>query len=870
MSAPSGFDQTQRRRWNIAEFDLVDSPIGAASPPDDADWIPAVVPGGVHESLIAAGKLDHPYRDLHEKDCAWVEERSWWYRAKCEAPEPSANGDIVLDFTGVDTVATVWINGRQVAEHASQFRPLEVPLASTSGVVEILIRCDPPLHGLPQPEVTVEAARKFQQMTGGDREDGESISDTLPEDLSMTLRRKAFDSWGWDFAPRVPSIGLTGEVFLTVRPAPRLDHASWQTLSLTEDSASCRLTVEGEGLGAEDRVRYRLTSPAGSVAAEGAAKANGSGEIVADVEVPDPDLWWTHDLGAPALYQLDVELEHAGKTADTRSLTVGIRTIRIDETPDEEGGRRFQFVLNGQPTFARGANWVPADMLTGSVTREIRENLLTLARDAGMTMIRVWGGGYYEPDEFYELCDQLGLLVWQDFMFTSVEYPDDDPDLRAEVEAEASYQVKRLSSHPSLAVWAGNNEAHAMHDMIWQGEERSGWGGYFYDDLLPRTVNEHGAGVPYRRGSPDGTIDSTNGVLDGDRHAWEVWHGEDIGAGPAPEELGEAGKNHFWRYSQDQGRFISEFGICSIPEMVTLDRWVTEPIQPWDQQFLHRVKDNPKDKIMGLLSFEAGTTSQDGMAAQTIASQMVQAEGLAYGIAHYRRRQPICSGTLVWQLNEPWPGLSWSLIDFEGLPKPAWYAVRDAFAPVVASLRQESSGAPVEVWVTNSAVREWAGTLTARLRKFSGETDSEREVEVHIPAGESRKVAELPVPDDPRSVYAQVRDGKGRIPTARLFLDHLKNLPIEGTVTSDVRAEPDDIAAGRAYVTVRAEESFAYAVRVQPLSPENRFDAAYFDLAPGESRTITVRGLTQGFDPSDIAVRTWGDDLRESESSGRS
>lgn len=864
MSKSSSIESLGDFRWAITEFAVTDSEIKAAAPPRDAEWIPAVVPGGVHESLMAAGRLEHPYRDFHERDSRWIEERSWWYRSTIELPELPSDRTLSLNFTGVDTVATVWIDGRVVAEHASQYRPLSVNLPESGGTAEILVRFDPPLYGLPQPKGTVETVRRFKQMTGGGRDDGQSISDTVSDDLSLTLRRKAFSSWGWDFAPRIPSIGLTGTVTLEALPSPRVTHVAWESVSTDQDVATCRLTVETEHLGSEDRVDFRLVAPDGTPSVSGSLpgdQAAGDGTLTTDVEVPNPHLWWTHDLGDPSLYRVEVDVVRGQNAVDRRELAVGIRTVSIRQTPDEEGGRRFEFLLNGQPIFARGANWVPADMLTGSVTRDRRAQLLGLAREAGMTMIRVWGGGIYEPDDFYDLCDELGLLVWQDFMFTSVDYPDDDPDLRAEVEAEASYQVRRLSSHPCMAVWGGNNEAHAMHDVIWAKDPQTGWGEYFYDDLFPRTVRQDGCGVPYRRGSPDGSLGTANGVLDGDRHAWEVWHGADIGAGPAPSSLGESEQNHFWRYQQDHGRFISEFGICSIPEAVTLDRWVSDPITPWDEQFLHRIKDNPQDKIMGLLASEAGIGRGDDLRAHTIASQMVQAEGLAYGIAHYRRRQPVCSGALVWQLNEPWPGLSWSLVDYEGLPKAAWYAVRDAFAPVIASWRQEEAGAPLELWATNSSATEWSGMLCARLRGFSGEVHDECSVDVRLAPGESRQVADFPAPTEPRKVYAEATDPDGELPPSRLFLDHFKNLPLDGTVTSRVQAGEDDVAAGRAVVTIQAGEAFAYAVRVDPLSPANRFDAAYFDLAPGETRTVTVTGLTPGFDPAEITVRTWADDV---------
>jgi beta-mannosidase len=257
------------------------------------------------------------------------------------------------------------------------------------------------------------------------------------------------------------------------------------------------------------------------------------------VRVEDAELWWTHDLGRQPRYQVTVRLRDGDQLLDERRDLVGLRTIALDRSDDPEGGRHFRFILNGVPVFARGAAWLPADMLVGSVSEARYRDLLITTRDGQMTMLRIWGGGIDEHDTFYNLCDELGLLVWQDFAFACIDYPDDDdPRLRTEVEQEAAYQVRRLRSHACLALWCGNNEVQMIHVMGYHDLTPGGWGSAFFDELLPAAVVTHDGGVPYWPGSPCGeptdgedAVVAINGVLDGDRHAWEVWHGMDFGAG---------------------------------------------------------------------------------------------------------------------------------------------------------------------------------------------------------------------------------------------------------------------------------------------------------------------------------------------------
>ncbi len=322
-------------------------------------------------------------------------------------------------------------------------------------------------------------------------------------------------------------------------------HVRTESVDVDKQTADLTVRVEATQLqpGPRPMAEVELVAPSGKITSVTVplASEGGIAEVLSgssSVRVEGAELWWTHDLGGQPRYQVTIRLRDGEQLLDERHDLVGLRTIALDRSSDPEGGRHFGFVLNGVPIFARGAAWLPADMLVGSVSEARYRDLLTTAREGQMTMLRIWGGGIYEHDTFYNLCDELGLLVWQDFAFACIDYPDDDPQLRTEVEQEAAYQVRRLRNHACLALWCGNNEVQMIHVMGYRDLSPGAWGDAFFDEVLPAAVATHDGGVPYWPGSPYGepidsedAVTAINGVLDGDRHAWEVWHGMDFGAG---------------------------------------------------------------------------------------------------------------------------------------------------------------------------------------------------------------------------------------------------------------------------------------------------------------------------------------------------
>jgi beta-mannosidase len=821
-----------------------ESPDGIGNP----QWIPAVVPGGVHESLLAAGVIEHPYHGDNEREVRWVEDETWWYRTEFAAStDLAADERLRLVCESLDTVASIWLNGELLGAHESQFRPAIFDVTElVRADNELLIRFTPPLDGLSAPPETANTVAKMKALfsrlspeSDADREDPPGI---MSANLALTLRRKATFSWGWDFAPRLPAVGVARPIELRRERAAVIAGHHVRTTSIDAGAALVAIDVEVDDFAHSGPLTttVTLTAPDGHTFRH----VGTSGALTID----NAELWWTHDLGEQPLYDVSIELADEEGVLDRVEDRVGLRTIALDRSPDDEGGRLFRFVLNGIPVFARGANWVPVSMMTGSVSAETVRALVDLARRGNMTMLRVWGGGVYEQDAFYQACDDLGVLVWQDFMFACIDYPSDDPGLHAEVVREAEYQVKRLRNRASMAVWAGNNEVHALHGPMAGGFEPGNWGWSFFHDVLPGAVAAFSPEIPYWPGSPwaDSDPRGVNGVLDGDRHAWEVWHGIDVGAG-GPTEFASRGEAvHFDRYRHDKGKFISEFGIHASPELETLERWTpTGSLSLHSKEFDHRNKDVPKNKGDDLMSVETGLPAD--LAQYVDFSMACQAEGLKFGIEHYRRRQPHCGGTLLWQFNDPWPGLSWSIVDHDRIPKAGYYFTQRAYRPVLASFVR--TGGVVELWVTNSSRVDVPLDLRIEVATFTGGQVLDEPLSVVAAAGDSRCVWSSDALELAPDRFAWVSDIAGEIEPNRLFFAPLKGLPL-GSSRIDVVAEPGALTL--------TSHGYSYLTRVLAPAPGVTFSRNYLDLRDGESVRVEVGGLPVGFDVAKLRVATYG------------
>jgi beta-mannosidase len=828
------------------------------------DWIDVAVPGDVHQALIAAGRIADPFYDRNELDCAWVEEREWWYRGQFTAQAPLQPDErLLLVFHGLDTFVTIWLNGEKLGRHIAMFRPavFDVSRRVRTDRPNTLALCfDPPLN-------QVDSAKSPQLGPFPLPEGMPKRERPAPEVMVRNLMRKAQFGYGWDWGPRLPTVGIWRPVELRRQRQAAIQGVHFATLKIGRRQGralvSVRVEVERFAGNRPLKVVVALIPPGKTraIARQTLALTENGDRLVAEtsISVEQPSLWWTHDLGEPSLYTLQVVLRQGSKELERMQQQVGIRTLELDQSPDpdEPGTRFFRFVLNGVPIFARGANWIPASSFVGALTAKHYERLLVAARGANMNMLRIWGGGIYEHDSFYELCDRLGLLIWQDFMFACALYPEDDPVFVEEVRAEVRYQVERLRNHPCLALWCGNNENQMMYEGFRRFTKSSAPlpGALYYDKIIPEAVQELDGRTPYWPGSPYGG-ESPNSMAEGDVHDWHVWHGfpakprsdaemaELFMRGPGPEDVS------FVHYAEDTGRFISEFGMHASPVYETLRRCVpADQLYHHSPSMDHHNKDNPKNKGDNLMLTVTGLPKD--LQEYIDFSMIAQAEGLKFGIEHFRRRKPHCSGTLIWQLNDCWPVLSWSILDYYGFGKAGYFYTRRVYAPVLASFKALDDGA-IELWVTNDTLAEVKDTIVVQLGTFADGAIWEEQQPIRVPAnssqvvwqGDAQRIAAAP------DRYLAVRSQGQRFPANRHFFAAIKDLqrPV-------VAPEIEMTANGEheVLVNVRAPAYLYYVHLVVP-DEHTRFSDNYFDLAAGECATITVTNPVTPLTPEMVSV----------------
>ncbi|MFE1800513.1 glycoside hydrolase family 2 protein [Streptomyces sp. NPDC059517] len=672
----------------------------------DGAELPATVPGCVHTDLLAAGLVPDPFLGRGETEVAWVGRRDWLYETTL-APEPGGHEQTDLVLDGLDTVAEVRLDGRLLGTVRNMHRSYRFDVTGLGGRLSVHFR---------------SAYDEAEAVRGrlGER------PNAYPEPFQYL--RKMACSFGWDWGPTLVTAGIWKPV--------RLEH--WTTARMAR--VRPLVTVE-QGLGVVElhveversRVEAGLTLSARVGGVEAAVDVVGTSAVVR-VEVPDADLWWPRGYGEQPLYDVELLLSDATGALDTWSRRVGFRTVELDRRDDEHGSG-FTFVVNGERLFARGVNWIPDDAFPSRITRERYRTRLTQAADAGVDLVRVWGGGLYESEDFYDACDELGLLVWQDFPFACAAYPEEQP-LRGEVEAEARENVVRLMPHPSLVLWNGNNEnLWGFRDWDWErrlaGES---WGEGYYLGLLPRVVAELDPTRPYTAGSPwSGSWDHhPNDPAHGTHHSWEVWNRRD-----------------YADYRLEVPRFVAEFGWQAPPAYATLRRALPgEVLAPDSPGMLHHQKaDDGNGKLARGLARHFAVPEQGFGEADFdrwhYLTQVNQARAVATGIEHWRSHWPVCAGTIVWQLNDCWPVTSWAAIDGDGREKPLYHELKRLYADRLLTLQPRPDG--LVLAAVNQSAEPWACRVV--LRRMSVEGGVVAEAGVQVVAG-ARAVGDLRVPED--------------------------------------------------------------------------------------------------------------------------
>ncbi|WP_107060107.1 glycoside hydrolase family 2 protein [Streptomyces sp. NRRL F-5123] len=782
----------------------------APAGPGAGETVPAVVPGCVHTDLLAAGLLADPFLDRNETAASWVGRADWTYESVLP-PVTTAHERSDLVFDGLDTAAAVALGGTALGSTRNMHRGY---------------RFDVTAHRSPAARIPLTVA-----FTSAYTE-AERVRDLLgdrPNSYSEPFQyiRKMACSFGWDWGPTLVTAGIWKPV--------RLEH--WSTARLAR--VTPLVTVAGAAGRVEARVELERTASGsgrplvvrlrvGEHSTETTVPP-GAVRVTAVAEVPAPQLWWPRGYGEQPRYDCEVTLtdpaaapEEDG-TLDRWQRRVGFRTVTLDTSPDAHGSA-FTLAVNGTPVFARGVNWIPDDVLPTRVDAARYRRRLRQAADAGVDLVRVWGGGLYESDDFYDACDELGLMVWQDFPFACAAYPEEQP-LRSEVEAEARENVSRLAPHPSLVLWNGNNEnLWGFRDWDWESElAGDSWGEGYYLGLLPRVVAETDPTRPYWAGSPwSGSWDHhPNDPRHGTAHSWEVWNRQD-----------------YTDYLGSVPRFVAEFGWQAPPAYATARRALSdEPLAPDSPGMLHHQKaEDGNGKLdRGLARHFPVPADFDTWHYLT---QVNQARAIATGIEHWRSHWPRCAGTVVWQLNDCWPVTSWAAIDGDERPKPLYHELARLYADRLVTV-QDRPGGRVAALV-NQAAGEWTGEAVLRRVAVDGTVLAEARLPF---AAAPRTVAELPVPDE----LLPAAEGGKELLTVRAGAERAWWFPVrdkdfaypEPAWDLDLAVRPD----GTAQVTVTARVLLRdLLLQADRLAPGASTDRGLTTLLPGESAVFTVTG----------------------------
>lgn len=784
--------------------------------------VPATVPGSVYHDLLSAGQIEDPFWRDNETEALKLMEHSFRYARSFEvSPELLAADAVRLRCEGLDTLATVEINGQPAGRADNMHRTWEFD-------VKALLR-----PGENAIAVTFASPTRFLRQANT-----ETFLDGSTDAMAgFPHLRKAHCMFGWDWGPRLPDAGIwRGIALIGVETARirqvrvRQRHEGGRVVCAVETD------IERLSDGTLD-VEVTLTAPDGTI-------LTGRGPRC-EITVEHPELWWPNGYGAQPLYDISVELKAGGRLLDAWNRRIGLRTLTVHREKDQ-WGECFCHRVNGVDIFAMGADYIPEDNLLPRVTPERTRRLLSDAAAAHMNTIRVWGGGYYPDDFFFDICDELGLLVWQDFMFACAEYLLTD-DFDASIRAEFTDNVRRLRHHASLALWCGNNEMESFTgDGRWFHRKRS-QADYLkiFEYILPQVLKEEDPDTFYWPSSPSsgGSLDKPNDPSRGDNHYWDVWHG----------------MKPFTDYRNYHFRYVSEFGFQSFPAMATIEGFTL----PEDRNVFSYVMEKHQrnaaanGKIAEYLS-QTYRFPKD-FDAFVYASQLLQAQAMQYGVEHWRRHRGRCMGALVWQLNDCWPVVSWASIDYHGRWKALHYYEKRFFAPVLISCHEEgvlSQCASVNdepkpirktarLNVSNETMNDFIGTARWSLRRPDASVIREGSFEVKVPALSALWLEEQDFSgEDTYGCYY-----------AYALLDASGTCVGSGTV---LFCPPKHFRFADPKLTARLEgdeiivTARAYAKSVEILAgPDTLLSDNFFDMNAGQARVKVLRGEVEG-----LAVRS--------------
>ncbi|CAL2065531.1 beta-mannosidase [Tenacibaculum sp. 190524A05c] len=675
----------------------------------DTVWRTAEVPGTVHTDLLSNNIIENPFYRLNEHDVQWVDKSNWIYQSTFPITKDLLTKEqIEMEFEGIDTYGKIYLNNKEILTTDNMFRRYKVDVKS------ILKEGDNTLKVVLESPITkgIEKYDAIDYQIEVSDNDLAEIGKVEGKKKVSVFSRKAGYHFGWDWGPRLVTSGIWRPVVLRSWDNFKIDDVFIRQ-QIAKDSASLSASVEINSHKEIENSIVEISVNDSIVTSKEFNLKPGQNKFTIPFSIRNPKLWWPNGMGEQYLYNIEVKARHKNHS-DSKVNRVGLRTIELKREKDSIGSS-FYFTVNGIPTFMKGANYIPQDIFLPRVKSSNYQHILNSAKDANMNMIRVWGGGVYENKEFYDLCDEMGLLVWQDFMFACAMYPGDDAYLES-VKQEAIDNVKRLRNHTSIALWCGNNEVlSAWERWGWkqkvtkeQSEKAANttWKSYtdIFHKVLPEVVEQYDSDRKYWASSPSSELGVPESHTDGDAHYWGVWWG----------------KEPFSNYNVKIPRFMSEFGFQSFPELATVNKYTI----PEDHDIFSEVMKSHQRSSIG-----NGTIKEymlrhykqpKDFESFLYVSHLLQAYGITTGIEAHRKNRYRCMGSLYWQINDCWPVASWSSIDYYGKWKALHYGVKKAFEKTIISFDDKESSDFVAIYIATDALKNFSGQLKVKLLNFDG------------------------------------------------------------------------------------------------------------------------------------------------------
>ena len=798
---------------------------------NDSVWLKASVPGTIHTDLMANGIIEDPYYRLNERKIQWVDKKDWIYQTTFNLNNQEFNRqNHELNFKGLDTYANVYLNDSIILKSNNMHRTYIVNvkeyLLKGANVLRIVLE-SPIKKGLE----LYDALDYVLPVSANDQaETGE-----VPGGKRINVHtRKAAYHYGWDWGPRLVTSGIWRPITMRSWDDFRICDFIINT-SLNGDVATIIAQIEIESSFDNINTLLELKLDDTIISSSKLRIQKGKQQYSIPIKIDKPELWWPNGLGKQHLYNIKADLKRK-EIVSTVSKNFGIRNIAlISDSALRQPN--FYFEVNGTPTFAKGVNYIPQDVFLPRVSNSDYQRILQAAKDANMNMIRVWGGGVYEDDRFYELCDSLGLMVWQDFMFACAMYPGDDGFLE-NVKKEAIDNVKRLSQHPSIALWCGNNEVLAAWKR-WGWEQTANkeqspkvaqqiWHSYdtLFHKILPSIVRQHHKEVDYWASSPSASEGLPEEYSHGDTHYWGVWWG----------------KEPFQNFNTKISSFMSEYGFQSFPEYASFKKYAENQ----DKSIYSEVMKAHQRSSIGNSTIEEYLKRNYRIPidfeAQLYMSQLLQAEGIQMGIEAHRRNKERCMGSLYWQLNDCWPGASWSSIDYYGKWKALHYKVKESFAPVIVSYEFVDDN--LQISVVSDLTTSFQGALNITLSEFKGiEEILNWTQKVNLAPNESKVVLTIPkdgLPKAKNQLYTYLklalRDENGIRASKNIYFKPFKELVLP---RPNLSFETEYDKSNVLYLTVKSDY-FAKGVHVTCDGDQN-FSDNFFDMPINGKKTVSIQ-----------------------------